>query len=121
MKSGPTLLVVDDDEGISEAITMILEDEGYVVEPLLRGDTVLEVAEKLKPAVILLDVLISGTDGRDICRQLKQSSELKAIPVVMLSAHPNAQSTVFEAGADGFIAKPFETDELLARVKKFCS
>jgi DNA-binding response OmpR family regulator len=71
------------------------------------------------PDLILLDVLLSGKDGRDIVKYLKQHEETKRIPVIIFSAHPGAEQTALEAGADDFMAKPFEIDDLLARVGQY--
>jgi DNA-binding response OmpR family regulator len=64
----------------------------------------------------LLDVLLSGKDGRTIARQLKSQEDTKHIPIIMFSAHPSAEQTAREAGADDFIAKPFEIDDLLEKI-----
>jgi len=98
---------------------VILEEEGFEVTTTDKG----EYLEKLRngglPHIILLDVLLSGKDGRDIVRYLKSQEETRHIPVIMLSAHPSASETARQAGADEFIAKPFDIDELLAIITKF--
>jgi len=71
------------------------------------------------PDLILLDVLLSGKDGREIVKQLKSQEETKSIPIIMFSAHPSAEKTAREAGADDFVAKPFHIDFLLAVVAKY--
>ncbi|MBI4130541.1 response regulator [Candidatus Roizmanbacteria bacterium] len=113
------ILVVDDDEGISNAISLILELEGYVVETTLKGDETYHKIESFKPDVILLDVLISGTDGRRICHRLKQDRHTSQIPVIMISAHPTAEQSVRDCGAEAFLAKPFNSEELLGIVSKY--
>jgi CheY-like chemotaxis protein len=77
--------------------------------------------KKFKPDLVLLDIWMSGTDGRDICRQIKADPKLKKTPVIMISASKDVISSSKEAGADGFIAKPFEMDHLLSTVAKFSS
>ena len=113
------ILVVDDDPDILEALQFMLEDAGYVVTTTEKG----EYAENLHdtngglPDVILLDVLLSGKDGRLICQKLKSQEETKHIPIIMMSAHNKARQSVASVGADDFIEKPFDSDELLAKIK----
>lgn len=116
------ILVVDDDLDILEAIQFTLEDAGYEVTTTEKG----EYAENLHdtngglPDVILLDVLLSGKDGRLICQKLKSQEETRHIPIIMMSAHPNAKQSVSAVGADDFVAKPFNVDELLAKIAQYC-
>lgn len=111
------VLVVDDDEAIVDAVTLLLEDSGYEVESTYNGQETYEKVALFKPDVILLDVLISGTDGRDICNKLKKDKN--TIPIIMISAHPSAMQGAQGCNADDFLAKPFETQELLHKVSKF--
>jgi DNA-binding response OmpR family regulator len=113
------ILVVDDDESILDAVSMILEDSGYKVGTLLKGGETYSKVEKFKPDLILLDVLISGNDGRHICKNLKQDLKTKNIPIVMISAHPSAKHGSKECGAEDFLSKPFESSELLIKVQKY--
>lgn len=112
------ILVVDDDPDILDALQFTLEDAGYAVVTSLKGD----YAENLRdgngglPDLIILDVLLSGKDGRLICRKLKSQDETRHIPIIMISAHPGARESVKEVGADDFLAKPFDVDALLARI-----
>jgi DNA-binding response OmpR family regulator len=116
----PYILVVDDDLDILDAVRFMLEDEGYQVQTSEKGD----YAESLHdgngglPDLILLDVLLSGKDGRTICHTLKTRDETKHIPIVMLSAHPDAEHSVKVVGADAFVAKPFTIDLLLDTIAK---
>lgn len=114
------ILAVDDDPDILAFLAAMLEDEGFIVETSEKG----EYAEKLHnggnlPDLILLDMLLSGKDGREIARLLKSRDETKHIPIIMLSAHPGADVASIAAGADDFIAKPFDIEDLLAKVLKF--
>ncbi len=111
------ILVVDDDPDILDALQFVLEDAGYTVITCKDG----EHAEKLSratsfPQLIILDVLLSGKDGRDICRKLKHNERTKDIPIVMISAHPAVRQSVFESGANKFIPKPFDISILLNTV-----
>lgn len=110
------ILVVDDDESILDAISLILEEVGYTVKTSFKGEKTYAMVESFHPDLILLDVLMSGKDGRHICRNLKQNDLTKLIPVIMISAHPSAQQGALECGAEDFLAKPFEVEELLSKV-----
>jgi DNA-binding response OmpR family regulator len=116
------LLVVDDDPDILDALQFLLEDVGYKVTTTEKG----EYAENLHdtndglPDVIILDVLLSGKDGRLICQKLKSQEETKRIPIIMMSAHPDAKRSVAVVGADDFLGKPYDVDELLTKIAKYC-
>ncbi|HEV2832155.1 MAG TPA: response regulator, partial [Hanamia sp.] len=90
----------------------------YNVEVTAKGENTFPKIETFKPDLILLDVLISGYDGRVICKQLKANEETKHIPVIMFSAHPGAAATIADYGANDFISKPFDVDHLLRKVKE---
>lgn len=110
------ILVVDDDESILDAISLILEEAGYLVHTSPKGEKTYQMVESFHPDLILLDVLMSGKDGRHICHNLKQNDSTKHIPVIMISAHPSAQQGALECGAEDFLAKPFEVEDLLTKV-----
>lgn len=115
------ILAVDDDPDILDALRFTLEDAGYDVTTTEKG----EYAENLRdtngglPDVIILDVLLSGKDGRLICQKLKSREDTRHIPIIMISAHPNAKQSVKAVGADDFLAKPFDIDELLTKVAQY--
>ncbi len=110
------ILVIDDEIDILEFLAEILELEGYTVVTIDRADHAEQLLTADLPDLILLDVLLSGKDGRDIVKKLKHQAETRHIPVIMFSAHPNAEETARAAGADDFLAKPFELDELLKKI-----
>lgn len=112
------ILVVDDDPGINESIQYILEDEGYEVLTTLDS-TKVTVMLKQKPDLILLDIWMPGINGSDVCKSLKAESATKHIPVIMISATQDTKAIAMEAGANAFIIKPFEMQELLTKVAKF--
>lgn len=112
------ILIVDDDIDILEGLTFILTSEGYETQSLSKGEVVFTTLEEFQPDVILLDVLMSGSDGREICIQIKQDAKLRHIPIIMISAHPSAKKNSLECGAEEFLAKPFEIDELLKTVQR---
>lgn len=113
---GKRILVVDDDPDIVLVLTSILEDAGYRVLAADATNYQAPLLDREPPDLILLDMLLSGHDGRDIARMLKGQQTTNHIPIIMLSAHPTAQREASAAGADGFMAKPFEMDDLLATV-----
>lgn len=106
------ILVADDDPSILEVISLILGDAGYDVETTVGADTERRIRE-YKPDVILLDIWMSGMDGRTICSDLKSNKQTKRIPVIMISANKDTERIARDAGADGFLAKPFEMKDLL--------
>ena len=112
------IMVVDDDDGILDAISVLLESSNFEVETSPDGEALLKLETKNLPDLILLDVLLSGKDGRELCKILKSQKSTKQIPIIMLSAHPSASETVADFGADDFIPKPFEMDELLNKIHK---
>ncbi|SRR5579875_3351721 len=111
------ILVIDDDESIVEVVQILLESEGYQVESSLSGDCIPNFPGGA-PDLILLDVLLPGKDGREICKKLKSDPGTGHIPVIMFSAHGDANRLMDGSGADGFIEKPFDIDDFLAVVTK---
>ena len=111
------ILVVDDDESILEVIQIVLESEGYQTQISLNSECFQHFTNCL-PDLILLDVLLSGEDGRDICKQLKRNQTTAHIPVVMLSAHSDANKLADASGADDFLEKPFDVDVLIETIEK---
>jgi DNA-binding response OmpR family regulator len=110
------ILVVDDDIDILSVMEILLSMKGFKVEVTAKGENTFPKITSFKPDLILLDVLISGFDGRVICKELKSNEETKNIPVIMFSAHPGAASTIADYGADDFIAKPFDVTNLMEKV-----
>ena len=112
------ILVVDDDLDILEFLQELLHQEGYAVTITDKAEYVEKLHGYSLPDLILLDILLSGKDGCDIVKHLKSQEVTMNIPVIIFSAHPNAEKTARKAGADDFVAKPFEMDEVLAKVAK---
>jgi len=112
------ILIADDDEAICDSLTMFLEEMGYRVQATTEF-TVENSIDSDFPDLILLDIWMSGKDGRDICRYLKSNEETKNIPIIMISASKELVSTVKEAGADDFIPKPFELDTLMGKIHSY--
>jgi CheY-like chemotaxis protein len=113
------LLVVDDEQDILEFLQVILEDEGYFVVTTDKDNYLEWLNNDTLPDLILLDLLLSGKDGREIVKHLKMQEHTKHIPIIMFSAHPGAQEITRQAGADDFVAKPFEIDLLLNKIAQY--
>jgi DNA-binding response OmpR family regulator len=113
------IVIVDDDIDILEALQAMLEDEGYDVVTTDRGEEVGELSEHERPDLIVLDMLLSGNDGREIAQQLRRQESTRNIPILMLSAHPSAEKEAQAFEVNGFLAKPFEMEELLAKVAQY--
>jgi len=112
------ILAVDDDKDILEVIKIILEDEGYEVATKSNGEEMISAITNLKPDLILLDVMLGSTDGRDICRAIKDHSIFKFIPIIMISASHNLKSLLKLPGSpNDFLSKPFDIDSLISMVK----
>lgn len=114
------MLIVDDDPAIVDAISLILEDEGYEVATA-SGGNIVSIAELNRPDIVLLDIRLSGQDGRDVCRALKMAPTTARVPVLMISANQHGASYAQQAGADDYLAKPFELDDILAKVATWTS
>jgi CheY-like chemotaxis protein len=112
-----TILVAEDDPVILDVLRLILEDGGYAVETVAGGETLRDFPNG-PPDLLMLDIWLSGWDGREICRSLKARQETKDLPVVLCSASRDGARMAREAGADGFVAKPFDLDDLLATVAR---
>lgn len=113
------ILIIDDDPGIQEALKAILEFDGHQVAIGLDENSLFELAENKMPDLILLDLLLSGKDGKVVAKNLKRNLKTKKIPIIMLSAHPSAKETAKLSGADDFLAKPFNMEELLKLVNRY--
>lgn len=109
------ILIADDDPSIVDSLKMLLELEGYEVKTTTNGETIYKM-EKEYPDLLLLDIWMSGQDGREICKYLKREPHTKNIPVIMISASRDVKQSAIDSGADDFIEKPFEQEELLKKI-----
>jgi diguanylate cyclase (GGDEF)-like protein len=117
--SSMTLMIVDDTKENINVLRQTLTRFGYKITVALSGEMALDLIPKLKPDLILLDVMMPGIDGYEVCRRLKKDDQLKDIPVIFITAKGDTEDVVegFEAGAVDFIMKPFRAEEVCARVK----
>ena len=112
------ILIIDDDPDVRTVMNVLMKKQGYEVETAFNREDALSKLEDFRPSVILLDVLLSGTDGRELCKEIKRSEELKTVPIIMVSAHPSAAENIANYGADDFISKPINTHSLLEKMDR---
>ncbi|MGL1922639.1 MAG: phosphate regulon transcriptional regulator PhoB [Hyphomicrobiales bacterium] len=114
-----SILIVEDEDSLGVLLTYNLENEGYEVRLCTRGDEVdLFIAEKM-PDLVLLDWMLPGVSGVEICRRLRLKSETRNLPIIMATARGEEEERLrgFDVGADDFLVKPFAMKELMARIK----
>jgi DNA-binding response OmpR family regulator len=110
------ILLVEDDPSVREAVAMALEGDGHRVTTAATGDEAVERWRQRRPGLVLLDVMLPGRDGFDVCRAIRAHDQ---VPIIMLTARSDPIDVVvgLESGADDYVTKPFETRVLLARIK----
>jgi len=119
-RRGPDLIyVVEDDPDVSRLIELNLRTAGYEVSTFFSGAPVVPMAVLAQPALFLLDIMLPGISGFDLCRQIRQHKRLGKTPVIFLSAKTQEPDRLqaFDAGGDGYITKPFSPRELIARIR----
>lgn len=116
MAAHTRVLVVDDDSNICELIRLYLEKEGFIVTISYDGKKALDAFREQAPDIVILDIMLPGMDGWQVCREIRRMS---AIPIIMLSAKDETFNKVLglELGADDYMVKPFEPKELIARIR----
>jgi DNA-binding response OmpR family regulator len=119
MKEKSLILVLDDDPDICIMIKMVLDYHGYNAMDAENEESARKIISSNHVDLVIMDMLLSGADGTDICRQLKLDKETSSIPILMFSAHPTAKETCLAAGADDFISKPFEMNDMMDKISFF--
>ena len=112
------ILLIDDDPDVRTVMSATLGRQGYEVDTASNREEVFIKLKEANPSVIMMDVLLSGTDGRELCREIKATEGTKHIPVIMFSGHPGAALKFESYGADDFIAKPINTEDLLLKLNR---
>jgi two-component system response regulator MtrA len=110
------VLVVDDDPALAEMLTIVLRTEGFEPRVCATGDRALAAVREFRPDVVLLDIMLPGKDGIEVCREIRAES---GVPIVMLTARSDTVDVVrgLESGADDYVVKPFKPKELVARIR----
>lgn len=119
MPAKSLILIVDDNPANRKMLDILLKKDGFDTQTLEDGNNILEVVDNLKPQLILLDIMMPGMDGYQVCEELKSSRKTRDIPVIFLTAKSDSDAIVkgFQVGASDYVTKPFKPVELLARVK----
>src|SRR3954447_794573 len=115
----PSVFVVEDDPDISRLVRHHLEADGFAVKVFSTGNTVISESERQRPTLFILDIMVPGKDGLELCRRIRQNPALAMTPVIFLTAKSGEADRILglELGADDYIPKPFSPRELVARVK----
>ncbi len=115
------ILIIDDEPEIIDMLTVVLKARSYSVMSALDGQRGIEKVKKDRPDLILLDILMPGTDGYSVCTKLKSDKETKNIPVIILSGMDERDAIIkcHNLGADDYIVKPFNLTTLLTKIKKY--
>ncbi len=115
---GDSVLIVDDDADIRRFLGLTLRHDGFEVHEAIDADDALATARRVEPDVILLDIMMPGVDGYEVCRRLRTDPRTQELPVILLTAKGRAEDKIrgLDVGADDYVVKPFDPEELMARV-----
>ena len=118
----PRIFVIDDDKDLLKIVKSLLIKRGFTVSTYSDWEMANNDIKKYEPRLILLDVFLSGIDGFEVCKKLKSNFATRHIPVLIFSAYPRvAETAIYECGANDFISKPFEVNELIRKVHAILS
>jgi two-component system OmpR family response regulator len=114
--SESTILIVEDEKNIASLVKLYLENEGFKVQHITDGSLAIETVDRIHPSLVILDLMLPGMDGLEICRRLRAKG---GVPIIMLTARDQEVDKVvgLEVGADDYVTKPFSPRELVSRVK----
>ena len=118
LKEKHHILIIDDNEDILFMLKAMLEMRGFNITPQDSPENIELFIETISPDLILMDMLLSGADGREVCKKIKMNKAIAHIPIIMISALPDADVSCLEAGTDYFLGKPFEMTDLFNTVEK---
>jgi len=121
MNPKPRVLIVDDEPNIVLSLQFLLSREGYEIDIARDGESALELAARMPPDLVVLDLMLPGLDGYEVCRRLRASPATAATKIVVVTARAREAERVrgLEEGADAYVTKPFSTRELIATVGRF--
>ena len=112
------ILIADDDMDILNLVSMLLRHNNFIVKTISNCNNIFETIKNFLPNLILLDISLGGTDGRHICKQIKQSDETQDIPIILFSAHHDLINHIKGYLSNGSVGKPFEIPVLLETIRK---
>ncbi|CAN5251079.1 hypothetical protein BH09BAC2_BH09BAC2_23350 [soil metagenome] len=116
------ILIVDDDKDLLQVVQSLLVKKGFEVEAKDNWEEALSLIPSYQPQIILLDVFLAGIDGLEICKKVKSDPATRHIPIVIVSGYPSlAETVIYEYGADGFVTKPFEVNDLIEKIHSVLS
>ncbi|MDO3624655.1 response regulator transcription factor [Mucilaginibacter sp. BT774] len=112
------VLLLDNDEGVLDVMQEALNYEGFKVKTIGETDNIFEVIDSFDPDLIILDYILSGINGGEICHQIKANPKTTDLPVIIISAYPRVIQSLGYYGCDDFISKPFDLDDISERIKR---
>jgi DNA-binding response OmpR family regulator len=112
------VLLLDNDESVLDVMQEALNYEGFDVKTIEQTDNIFPEIEKYEPDVVILDYILNGINGGELCHQIKVNEKTAALPVIMVSAYPRVLQSLGDYGCDDFIPKPFDLDEFVWRIKR---
>jgi DNA-binding response OmpR family regulator len=117
----PEALVIDDDEDMNRMMGAYARLNGFAYRAAITGQAGLDEVRRKPPAVVLLDVMLPDVDGFEVCRQLKTDEQTRAVPIIMITAltDPESRDRGLTAGADAFLSKPFDPEQLMQSMHRF--